>query len=104
MPPDRERVPRQLCSRLLHIAGDVMKEFGLIPHRSTHWPLVVMLPAFCPQIAPSMPVLPVVRLISTVPSIICGWNYSMAWKRSSDLADAMDQLKKIKMGRYRLRI
>ena len=37
-----------------------MKEFGLIPHRSIHWPLVVMLPAFCPQIAPIMPVLPVV--------------------------------------------
>jgi len=36
-----------------------MKEFGLIPHRSIHWPLVVMLPAFCPQIAPIMPVLPV---------------------------------------------
>ncbi len=41
-------------------AGDVMKEFGPIPHRSTHWPLVVMLPAFCPQIAPIVPVLPVV--------------------------------------------
>jgi hypothetical protein len=35
-----------------------MKEFGLIPHRSTHWPLVVMLPVFCPQIVPIVPVLP----------------------------------------------
>ncbi|MDQ1450318.1 MAG: hypothetical protein QOJ42_2752 [Acidobacteriaceae bacterium] len=35
-----------------------MKESGPIPHGSAHWPLVVMLPAFCPQIAPIMPALP----------------------------------------------
>ncbi|HET9101428.1 MAG TPA: hypothetical protein VFN62_13625 [Acidobacteriaceae bacterium] len=52
--------PRNCATGCCTIAGDVMKEFGLIPHRSTHWPLVVMLPAFCPQIAPIMPVLPVV--------------------------------------------
>ena len=37
-----------------------IRENGLIPHRSAHWPLVVMLPAFCPQIAPTGPVLPIV--------------------------------------------
>ncbi len=35
-----------------------MKEFGLIPHRSSRWPLVVVLPAFCPQTPPIVPVLP----------------------------------------------
>jgi hypothetical protein len=58
-----------------------MKGFGPIPHRSTHWPLVVMLPALCPQIAPIVPVSP------TMPSRKCCaiynlrfLSYSMAWK------------------------
>jgi hypothetical protein len=42
------------------LLGDVMKEFGPIPHGSAQWPLVVMLPAFCPQITSIVPVLPTV--------------------------------------------
>jgi hypothetical protein len=38
---------------------EVVKESGTIPHRSPHWPLVINLPAFCPQIPPIVPFLPI---------------------------------------------
>ena len=42
------------------LLGGVIKEFGLIPHDQPFGHLVVVLPAFCPQIAPIVPFLPVV--------------------------------------------
>jgi len=42
------------------LLGGVIKEFGLIPHDQPFGHLVVVLPAFCPQIAPIGPFLPVV--------------------------------------------
>jgi len=42
-----------------------------------------ILAAFWQQMPPNVPVLPVYRLVSASPSIICVLKLSMAWKRSS---------------------
>ncbi len=77
-----------------------MNEFGPIPHGSAHWPLVVMLPAFCPQIAPIVPVLP------TVPTR----KYCAVYYLRSELFHGMEEVvgsiptRSTKINNFRLRI
>ena len=52
--------PPRIQQPAAQLLGGLIKEFGLIPHRSTRGPLPRNLGAFCGQIAPMVSVLPVV--------------------------------------------